>query len=338
MNALTSNAPSDVPAAWEATEEGQVFLGEFNEYLEEYGQRSDVFAEFGNASWTENPATPIKNMQDYVTETDRDLPAELEELAAERDRFTDETRERLRDKPQSVRDEFEQLVQTARWGHKLQEDHNFWIDQRGTHKVRRVLLEFGRRLAAAGATDERDDVFYLMQDELRDAARALPGGDHRKIVAERKAEMEHFRNVGPPPVLGTEPPGPPPGDPMSKAIGRFFGAPPPKSEVVNVINGNPCSPGKATGTAKVVRSLSEAGKVQPGDILVAPGTMPAWTPLFASIAAVVTDMGGVLSHAAVVAREYGIPAVLGTQTATSLIKDGQTVEVDGTNGVVTILS
>ena len=105
-----------------------------------------------------------------------------------------------------------------------------------------------------------------------------------------------------------------------------------------MINGNPCSPGKATGTARIVMSLAEADKLKPGDVMIAPATMPAWTPLFASIAAVVTDAGGVLSHAAIVAREYNIPAVLGTGRATSEIKDGQQVEVDGDAGVVRVIS
>ena len=84
--------------------------------------------------------------------------------------------------------------------------------------------------------------------------------------------------------------------------------------------------------------MSQASKLRPGDIMVAPSTMPAWTPLFASIAAVVTDVGGILSHAAIVAREYNIPAVLGTGKGTSVIQDGQTVEVKGDAGVVRIVS
>ena len=125
---------------------------------------------------------------------------------------------------------------------------------------------------------------------------------------------------------------------MMRAFGKFFGAPPEPSGEPGVLNGNPGSPGKVTGVARVVPTLAEAGRVEPGVILVAPATMPAWTPLFASIAAVVTDAGGVLSHAAIVAREYNIPAVLGTGNATSVIKDGETIEVDGTAGVVRVLS
>ena len=150
--------------------------------------------------------------------------------------------------------------------------------------------------------------------------------------------MERFATIRPPDALGTPPAAPPPENPIMRAFGRFSGGPPPPSEEPGVIKGNPCSPGKVTGTAKVVMSLAEAGKLKPGDIMIAPATMPAWTPLFASIAAVVTDAGGVLSHAGIVAREYNIPAVLGTGRATSDIKDGQQVEVDGDAGVVRVIS
>jgi pyruvate,water dikinase len=104
-----------------------------------------------------------------------------------------------------------------------------------------------------------------------------------------------------------------------------------------VLHGNAGSPGIARGPAKVVRSLKEAGKLQPGDILVAETTAPPWTPLFATAIAIVTDAGGILSHCAVVAREYHIPAVVGTVQATTTIQDGQLIEVNGDNGEVRIL-
>src|SRR3990172_6881604 len=97
------------------------------------------------------------------------------------------------------------------------------------------------------------------------------------------------------------------------------------------------SAGVARGTARVIRSLAEAGKLQPGDVLVAESTMPPWTPLFATASAVVTDIGGGLSHSAVVAREYHIPAVVGTDYATSTFHDGQLLEVDGDAGTVRVV-
>jgi pyruvate,water dikinase len=105
----------------------------------------------------------------------------------------------------------------------------------------------------------------------------------------------------------------------------------------NKVKGLPGSAGVARGTAKVIHSLAEAGKLQPGDVLVAVFTVPPWTPLFATASAVVTDTGGVLSHSAVVAREYRIPAVVGTGHATTTFKDGQVLEVDGTAGTVSVV-
>jgi pyruvate,water dikinase len=107
---------------------------------------------------------------------------------------------------------------------------------------------------------------------------------------------------------------------------------------LNKVKGLPGSAGVARGTARVIRSLAEAGKLQPGDVLVTVSTEPPWTPLFATASAVVTDGGGVLSHSAVVAREYHIPAVVGTGNATTTFEDGQLIEVDGNNGIVRLVS
>ncbi len=328
---------ADVPAALEASEDGRALLGELGSYLEEYGQRSDIFVEFGNPNWIESPATAVKNLKDFIAQPDRDLVPEHAALAAERERLIAESRETLKGYPQSVREQFDFFLEAGQRATVILEDHNHWIDQRAHYKVRLVLLEFGRRMAQAGIIETTDDVFYLTPEELRETNTASPQGDRRTLVAERKAEMDHFRTIQQPSALGSMPASPPPDDSLDRALGKFVGAPPKPSTEPNVLQGNASSPGKATGTAKVIPSLAEAGKLEPGDVLVAPATMPAWTPLFASISAVVTDAGGVLSHAAIVAREYNIPAVLGTGSATSVIKDGQTIEVDGDAGVVRIV-
>jgi pyruvate,water dikinase len=206
-----------------------------------------------------------------------------------------------------------------------------------TYQVRQVMLEFGRRFAAVGVLDTVEDVFYLTFDEARATAAALPHLDQRRLVAGRRAELEYFRTIPPPPALGTLPPCPPPDDPFSRADLRFWGAPPSPSGEPDIIHGHAGSPGRARGPAKIIRSLAEAHRLQKGDVLVAEATMPPWTPLFALVAAVVTDTGGVLSHSAVVAREYGIPAVVGAGIATRTLRDGQMVEVDGSAGIVYIV-
>lgn len=116
----------------------------------------------------------------------------------------------------------------------------------------------------------------------------------------------------------------------------FFGLPVAPSTDPRVINGIAASPGTFRGTAKVVRSLTEASKLQRGDIMVCEMTLPPWTPLFATVGAVVTDTGGVLSHSAVIAREYRLPCVVGTMNGTAVIKDGMTLTVDGSRGIVCI--
>jgi phosphoenolpyruvate synthase/pyruvate phosphate dikinase len=131
--------------------------------------------------------------------------------------------------------------------------------------------------------------------------------------------------------------GEPPDDPVGRMMGRFVGEPQEAQTDPNVLRGNAGSAGKIRGPARVVLALAEAGELKLGDVLVTETTTPPWTPLFATASAVVTDTGGVLSHCAVVAREYRIPAVVGTGEATKVIKDGQLLEVDGDAGVVRII-
>jgi pyruvate,water dikinase len=161
----------------------------------------------------------------------------------------------------------------------------------------------------------------------------------RADISERNAELQRFRRLTPPPMLGTPPP-------FEVDAGSVFavgvkahgiGVEPLDSGDPQAVRGIAGSAGVVRGTARVVHSLAEAGKLQPGDVLVANATMPPWTPLFTTAAAVVTDTGGVLSHCAVVAREYGIPAVVGTGQATKTFHDGQLLEVDGNAGLVRVV-
>ena len=222
----------------------------------------------------------------------------------------------------------------------LTEDHAFWIDFRWMYQVRRVYLELGRRLAAGGALDRADDVFLLTPERgaghgrgpapARPPApgRGAPGGD---------GLLPHDR---PPAGAGHPARRPAAHRPAQRGHRQVLRRPPPAPDAAaepGVLRGTPGSPGTARGPARVVRSLAEAGRLRPGDVLVAETTAPPWTPLFATAAAIVTDTGGVLSHCAVVAREYGLPAVVGTGAATASIEDGQLVEVDGDAGLVRLL-
>jgi rifampicin phosphotransferase len=336
---LQERAAADAVPEFEQSVEGRAFLADLHAYLDEYGQRSDKFDAIGAVSWIEDPTPVIKNLKDYVTQHGRDPAAELAALAAEREWLVSKARQRLKGYPRPVVERFESLLKSAQEATVISEDHVFWIDYRGLHRIRRVLQEFGRRFAGSGIIEEQNDVFYLTLDELRETARALPELDrHELLVRERKTALERFRAIQPPRAIGTTPLGEPPDDPMSRAIGRFFGKAPEPQVEPDVLRGNAGSPGTARGPARVIYSLSEADKLREGDVLVAETTAPSWTPLFATVAAVVTDSGGVLSHCAVVAREYRIPAVVGTGRATATIQDGQLLEVNGSDGVVRIVS
>jgi pyruvate,water dikinase len=272
-----------------------------------------------------------------MAQLDRDPVAELDALAAERGRLVAEARGRLAGYPQAVLNEFEFSLKAAQQAVVVAEDHNFWIDNRSLYQLRRVLLEFGHRLAAAGAIDDPNDVFYLRLRELRATAAALPEADRRRLVADRKAEMDHFRTIAPPPALGTPPPGGPRRGPRVRAMAKFNGAALEPSTDPGAVRGHAGAPGKVRGRARVLRSLAEAGRLERGDVLVTVTLGPPWTPLFATAAAVVTEIGGVLSHGAVVAREVGLPAVVGVAEATTRIKSGQRLKVNGADGTVELL-
>jgi phosphohistidine swiveling domain-containing protein len=201
--------------------------------------------------------------------------------------------------------------------------------------LRRMLHEIGRRLVAAGNLAHREDVFWLKRNEVEAAARALDANqtpsDPRQIVVERRATWERERRVTPPVVFPI------------KGGARFFGIDwsrwmPAQTdqEMGDTIRGIGASPGRVSGVARVIQGPVEFDQMRQGEILVAKITTPAWTPLFAMAAGIVTDVGGPLSHSSIVAREYQIPAVLGTGVATERIHSGQRITVQGDEGIVTI--
>jgi phosphohistidine swiveling domain-containing protein len=333
---LTQQPADLVAVALEATREGREFLGRLRAYLETWGERGDRWG-WSFPSWIEDPTPVIKTLKDYVRQPDRELEAELAAQAAAREQYVAAARDGLRSQSPQVVQRFEFLLGAAQKAIVLTEDHSHWIDFRCMYHLHRISLELGRRMAAASVVDRPDDVFLLTVDELRDTALSLPRVNRRAQIAARRAEMDYFRSTDVPRVLGTPPSVDPPTDPVNRALFKFFGAPPPRLDDAAVIHGNRGSPGRATGPARVIRSLAGAGKLQPRDVLVVETSAPPWTPLFATAVAVVSDTGGILSHCAVVAREYGIPAVVGTGNATALLQDGQLIEVDGDAGTVRVV-
>jgi rifampicin phosphotransferase len=300
-------------------------------FLEVYGWRSDVFGEFGHPSWREDPSAPLVQLKALLQRDDSQEPlAAHGQQAADRDRLTAELAERV---PEPLRGQFHGMLAVAQQYIPIAEDHNFTIDQKYTTVVRHALVELGRKLAADGVLAQPDDVFFLLLHEIEDiAAGGAPAV--QGAVRERRQQFVAQAKVTPPPALGTPPPADMTPDPL---VTKFFGFGAPMSTEAKLITGYPASSGVVTGIAKVVVRLEDADKLEPGDILVCRMTMPAWTPLFGIAGGIVADSGGPLSHCAIVAREYRIPCVAGTQLGTTLIQDGMRLRVDGSTGRVQIL-
>ena len=190
-------------------------------------------------------------------------------------------------------------------------------------------------MVAGDAMAEPGDVFWMKWDEVQESVRLLDAGqpveDYRQAIAQRRETWQREHLVTPPAALPV------------KAGARFLGLdlnrlmPAHTSQGAgNTIKGTGASPGKVTGPACVIHGSEEFDQMKPGNILVAKITTPAWTPLFALASGIVTDVGGPLSHSSIVAREYGVPAVLGAGVATQRIHSGQQITVDGNGGTVTM--
>jgi pyruvate,water dikinase len=208
--------------------------------------------------------------------------------------------------------------------------------------LRRVALQVGRRLVERGQLAAVDDVFFL---ETQDARSALfDGADRRDTARVAKGERAWAMAHPGPYAYGDSPPGEPPFDllpPPARLVNQgvlwglaqLFGEPW-SVQQEGVVAGTPASPGRYTGTVRVVMGEHQFSKIRAGDVVVCPTTSPAWSVVFPSMGALVTDGGGILSHPAIIAREHGIPAVVGAGNATAVLEDGQRVTVDGSRGVV----
>jgi pyruvate,water dikinase len=201
--------------------------------------------------------------------------------------------------------------------------------------LRKMLHELGNRCAQAGLIMQGEDIFWLKADEVQEAVASLEHGGPvtslARRVSQRKATHQALKRATPPPTL----------PPKKKYLGIDMASFTPAAEdsqTGKALKGVAASAGRITARACVLHGPEDFDQMKPGNVLVAATTTPAWTPLFAMASAVVTDIGGPLSHGSIVAREYGIPAVLGTGVATRRIRNGQFVTVDGSAGTVTPLN
>jgi pyruvate,water dikinase len=310
---------------------GAEFLRALRSYLDVYGWRAESWGRIHVPTWAEDSRVPLMLIGHYLNDAAVSPASSMERsLALQRDAAHDVESRLSGEKLAQFRDMFSKCQNHVR----ISEGRAFWqltID--GSLRV--PFLALGDKLVEAGALAEANDVCFLSTNELKETARD-PSVSKQVLVIARKAGLERWEGLTPPPFVGMPPPKSAMPPEMQRAIARFWGGEIAPSTEENVIKGNAASKGVACGVARVVMNLGDSMRLRKGDILVCPSTAPPWTPLFAIAAAIVTDTGGILSHSAICAREYGIPCVVGTQTATQQIADGAIITVDGGEGTVRI--
>lgn len=340
---LIMNIPAEqVIGKLEQSEAGKKWLKELHDFLEINGWRMVRMMDFDEPYWLEDPSTVISPIRAFIKKGgDGHLDEVREELARQREKAIADL---LQKAPSDMRSRFEALIKLAGKTGSFSEEHDLYCELYCHAVIRRGLLGIGKRLTAAGTLDKPDDIFFLNPDEVERVLGAPEFHKLQHIANRRRARWEEIKFSNVPPAYTNR-------SSLEEAVGMDL-MPSADAIIIKIVVGElprvrkelkadiygVCgSPGVAEGTARVIMSYSELDQVQKGEILVCPGTNPAWTPVFGLVNAVVSDRGGTLSHTAIVAREYGIPTLVNTFTGTATIKTGQRLRVDATEGALYIL-
>ncbi|HEY3249437.1 MAG TPA: PEP-utilizing enzyme [bacterium] len=306
---------------------GPEFLGHLETFLNAHGHLGQPFDDLMFPSWLEEPGLLLREVRKRLLDPQEEPELRRRRQAAEADAGADRLRARLAGDPARLH-ELDQLLTHARAVGPLTEGHNYWLDRMMHAHLHRFARRVGRRLTAAGVVADYRDIFFLQAAEVSIALREPV--DLSPLVDERTAAHHRWSRIRPPKRLGA-PPAP-------ATAGDRFDAPTPVQSDDRLLRGVGASIGSGRGPVRIVHSPDDFERVQQGDVLVCPSANPSWVPLYGIIAGLITDTGGALSHAAVVAREFGVPAVVGTGDATQRLRDGQRVEVNGLTGEVFIIS
>ena len=325
----------DVLKVLETTVEGRNFLaGDIEGYQKVFGYKSMWAHEFSFKTWRENPAPIIEAIRGYL-EVDYSFPDEIAAVAKDLEAAKTEVMEGVADG--EGRDRLTQALELTLRMNPLTPDHHFYIDQGTNARVRLVLIAIGTKLADESKINDPEDVMYLRYNELRTLMAGSNSFNTEELIGDRRDEREEAYKIRPRDWVGTA---------TEEAVAfpylalwafpeKLYRKP---STTEGEITGLAASVGVVEGTARVVISPEQFEEVQRDEIVICRMTSPAWVVLFTKIGGLVTDAGGMASHPAVVSREFGIPAVVGTSDATRRIKTGDRVRVNGATGVVQVLS
>ncbi|MEA2619596.1 MAG: pyruvate, water dikinase, partial [Chloroflexota bacterium] len=331
--AFAADGAAGILDALGATERGRRFTHERIEpYQREFGWHAVWSHEFIFPTVREQRGPVVELVRGYL-DTDYDYPSAMEAMRLDIEAASNEILDGLDGEAlEAMRAANAVNLRMA----PLTPDHHFYIDQGANAHLRLVLMAIGRKLVELGRLDQPDDVMFLRYNELRALIGDAAALDARGIVAAQRAKRAAAERLRPRDWIGTV-------TPAQLAFpylvnwgypDRFYQQ---QSADEATVTGLGASPGVVEGIARVVRTVEEFDEVRDGDILVCQMTNPAWVVLFTKIAGLVTDTGGTTSHPAVLAREFGIPAVIGTSVATQRIVTGDRLKVDGSTGLVQII-
>ena len=293
--------------------EAAAFVADFDALIDRHGSRSQGW-DIAQTTWGEEPEAPLALIRAQL-ESEGVSHAELvARSAASRRQATDGALARL---PADKHAEFRQVVSELDGYVAVREGRAYW-QMVITGEMRGLLLRRGAGLVGAGLVDRADDILFLVPEDFEGTGTS----DLRGLVSERRREWERLCQILPPDVIGT------PAEAPAAAAAPVV--------TPDQLRGAPASRGQVTGPARILRTLEDAASLRAGEIVVCVMTTPAWTPLFAIGGGVITETGGALSHPAITAREYGIPCVVAVKDATTRIRNGQIVTIDGASGLITL--
>jgi pyruvate,water dikinase len=309
---------------------GEAFVSATQRFLERHGDSGQTDEQIGGPSWADEPAFFLRCLAARLSGPTADPVERLRRLRSRADEIVEAACERLSERPEDLA-RFGEVVALACASGPLTEEHNYWLDRRVQANAGRAIRTFGRRLVRDGALAKPDDILLLYKAEVHQAL--LGPRDLSALIAEREAEQRHWKSLSAPEWIGAPPGGVVPGAARVDLWHKEN-----QDDPRHILRGLGASAGTVTGPARLVRDPSEFAKMRRGDVLVCRASNVSWIPLFTIAGAVVTEVGGTLSHAAVVAREFGVPCVVATSVALSVLRDDELVEVDGAAGTVRRLS
>jgi len=350
LDSVIMNTPiEEVINELEKSEVGKEWLKDLYDFLEVDGWRMVRMMDLNEPYWLEDPSTVISPIRAFIKKGgDYDLDGVRENLSKEREKAIADLMQKV---PQSEKPWFEALIKLGGKAGSYSEEHDLYCELYMHAVLRRSFLGIGRRLANAGTIDKSDDIFFLNPDEVE---MVLMGPEFHKlqyIANRRRARWEYLnehwtevKDMTHPPAFTTR-------ASLEEAVGMDLlpsqdpiitkivvgELPRVREELKADIYGVCGAPGVAEGLARVIMSYTQLDEVQKDEILVCPGTNPAWTPVFGLVKAVVSDRGGTLSHTAIVGREYGLPTIVNSFEGTAKIKTGMRIRVDATEGAIYIL-